>query len=203
MVLNPLNFIFLKSITPVLVVRHGFPDLKKNMSFSLENCNSALNPDLTLEKKQKETWWVPGLKPSFCYTALPSGANLIVFFHWFGPDETWPVTTPTSPGKWYCSEGLSGTSLTNSLKAWHTNRKRETWGNTISSVCLSMRDSMLYLCYCSPWGQLWTQDFMPWTHPLSVYQDYTLLLQLWCRQNTGLHRANIHYCIKVIQLEYS
>lgn len=66
------------------------------MSFSLENCNSALNPDLALEKKQKETWWVPGLKPSFCYTALPSGASLIVFFHWFGSDETRAVTTPTS-----------------------------------------------------------------------------------------------------------
>lgn len=144
----------------------------------------------------------PGFETLLLLHSPSPDASLIVFFHWFGPDETWTVTTPTSPGKWYCSEGLSGTSLTNSLKAWHTNRKRETWGNTISSVCPSMRDSMLYLCYCSPWGQLWTQDFMPWTHPLSVYQDNTLLLQLCCRQNTGLHRANIHYCIKVIQLEY-
>lgn len=59
MVLNPLNFIFLKSITPVLVVRHGFPDLKKNMSFSLENCNSALNPDLALRKKPKRDLMSP------------------------------------------------------------------------------------------------------------------------------------------------
>lgn len=117
--------------------------------------------------------------------ALPPSASLTVFSHWFGSDETRIITIPTPPWKWSCSEGLSGTSLTDSLKAWHTDRKRETWGNTITSVCPSMRDSTLYLRCCSLWGQLWTQDFMHRTHSLSIHQGYTLLLQLCCRQNTA------------------